>query len=393
MASSVRASLRAVSLEPAHIEDLFSRFGHLKDALNIGVGGVRWPPPLPALERLFAGKMGTPSYSCYGDVLGLRPLRVALLEKHGFLVGGGTDVLVTCGANQAMVNVALTLLDPGDAAIITAPYYFSHRAAIELAGATPIITGFQPDNLQPDVEAVANALVEARGRAKCVIVTSPNNPSGVIIEERRLRAIETACKEHGATLVMDEAYAEITHDGCRHVVPKGEGAVRIFTFSKAFGLAGWRVGYALFPSSLQHEMVKVQDTIATHAVLASQELALAALECGGADFVAEKVAGLAHAREVLWGAVKDTGAVRSQGGYYFCPPLPRSWKRDLATEAEAIRILAEEFKVIVTPGSAFGILGHFRCSYGSLGDDNLKIAAERLRRGLDRLQDTEPRVE
>jgi aspartate/methionine/tyrosine aminotransferase len=347
--------------------------------------------------------------------MGQPELREALLERHGVAASSKLDVVVTAGGNQAMANVCLAVLDPGDAAILVAPYYFSHKAAIDLAGAEAVVTGFEEGSFQPDVGAVTRALETANGCAKMVVVTSPNNPTGVVAEPARLAALASTCAVHGAWLVVDEAYADITHprdDGQAAALAAAIGSplqgaeggvIRLFTFSKGMGMAGWRLGYALFPGALSAAMLKVQDTLPTHAAAASQALGLHALrataprsssgsEAAGEDvgWVAAQVAALAAPRRTLWRAVRDTGCVQGAGAYFFCPPLPLPWRRDAGTEASALTVLAEQFEVLVTPGSAFGVPGHFRCSYGSLPDKELAEGADRLQRGLTHLANMTP---
>jgi aspartate/methionine/tyrosine aminotransferase len=374
--------------------------------------------------------------SCYGDVMGQSELRKALLERHGCAAASMSspaskmDIVVTAGGNQAMANVSLVVLDPGDAAILIAPYYFSHKAAIDLAGAEAIVTGFDKDSFQPNVSEVTRALEAANGRAKMVVVTSPNNPSGVVTEPSRLGALAATCKAHKAWLVIDEAYADITYsDKCNsdaaetsNEVPAAaagnslplldhqDGIIRLFTFSKNFGMAGWRLGYALYPNILSEAMLKVQDTLSTHATLASQSLGLEALKATTAaidsrgeegraasgskgedsEWLAAQVNALHKPREVIWRAVQHTGCVKGQGAYFFCPPLPPAWRRDPTTETMAFDVLANDFKVLVTPGRAFGMPGHFRCSYGSLPDETLAEGANRLHKGLMHLASTAP---
>jgi len=386
-------------------------------------------PPPSALRNFvssFAAEPTMEAMSCYGDVMGQSELRHVLLQRHK--CAPKTDIVVTAGGNQAMANVSLAVLDPGDAAILIAPYYFSHKAAIDLAGAEAIVTGFEEGSFQPDVSAVTGALEAANGRAKMVVLTSPNNPSGVVTEPDRLAALAATCRAHNAWLVLDEAYADITYSSESDAPPAAaaaaaaavgsdapqleyeEGIIRLFTFSKNFGMAGWRLGYALYPNALSEAMLKVQDTLCTHATLASQSLGLEALKATATDssrrgagdgeedgsagedsaWLAAQVNALHKPREVLWRAVQHTGCVKGQGAYFFCPPLPPAWRRDPATETMAFDVLANDFKVLVTPGLAFGVPGHFRCSYGSLPDETLAEGADRLHKGLVHLASTTP---
>ena len=214
-----------------------------------------------------------------------------------------------------------------------------------------------------------------------VVLTTPNNPSGAVVERERMEKLLQACQRLGVWCVVDEAYADFTFDGAEHfdfdalqrrrggVGVAGRGAgdmaprhweprdvlVRLHTFSKSLGMAGWRCGYVLYPKrALGDAMTKIQDAIPTHASIASQEIARFALaehegeerSAGPASerdqsqqvplprppprsppaahrgWVARQVAGLERCRERLWAAVQPMGTVRTTGAFYFLVPLP-----------------------------------------------------------------------
>ena len=476
----VSSSARADATEPPHIDDAIARFRHVGGTSNLALGAVRWQPPVDTSSFLSSSSSSSPpaAWSRYGDVHGLRELRDALLARHGLPPvpdddagggGGGVGVTVTAGANQAFVNVALACLDPEDRVVLCAPYYFSHLAALQLAGGHVEVAPFHQGTMQPDEAYVCRLLEEASAASsssaspsqapvKMVVLTTPNNPSGCVVEAWRIEALVEACRRHGAWLVVDEAYEHFTFDGAAHfdfdalqhqhqhqhhslatLSPSSDGQsrhfhdardvlVRLHTLSKSLGMAGWRCGYVLYPQrSLGRAMTKVQDAIPTHCSIASQRIALEALANAYDDYpeeeeeeeakatpshwVARQVSELEPCREVLWGAVEQTGAVRTDGAFYFLVPLPPAWRvfdsgdsssssssggrcrkaeRAVMLEAAALKVLGERFKVVVTPGSAFGCTGFFRASYGSLPNDQLAVAAQRLNDGLAWLAQNNP---
>ena len=171
--------------------------------------------------------------------------------------------------------------------------------------------------------------------------------------------------------------------------------VSLFTFSKSYGMAGWRVGYLVYPRRLDGALLKVQDTLLTHAPLYCQRLALAALRDLGTPWVRAQVASLAPAREALWRAVAPlfelrraaTGgaptpdkAPQSLGAFYFFVPVPEG-----VPEEEALRLLAEEYRLLLLPGSAFGAEGFLRLSYGALAATEVEPVAARLAEAAARL--------
>lgn len=203
-----------------------------------------------------------------------------------------------------------------------------------------------------------------------------------------MREILQACHDAGAWLIADEAYEDFVYDGEMHHSPAAtttasadlaDGVVSIYTFSKSYGLAGWRVGYMSYPHQLQDTMLKVQDTFPTHATLLSQELATRALLQLGSGWVSQQLRSLDKARSELWDAVQplidasraydrhgcSQATIQPRGAFYYLLPLPKN-----VTESEALALLAQRHQLLLLPGSAFGAPGTLRLSYGCLGDED-----------------------
>ncbi|EOD41505.1 hypothetical protein EMIHUDRAFT_53483, partial [Emiliania huxleyi CCMP1516] len=240
--------------------------------LSLAQGIVHWPPPEAALAAGVAA-MGERSTSLYGPDDGLPELRAALKEKLRVENGiDGGEVMVTAGANQAYTNVVLSLLDAGDAAALFRPYYFNHLMALQMTG-SQLDLWLPPSlpDLQPDIGAL-RAELEARARGdrpplRMLTLVNPGNATGA----------SRLCASHGVWLVADSRQehfsARVMSGSCPARVLQcvsGEHVINVFSFSKAFGMMGWRVGYVSFPAALAPEMLKVQDTIAICPSIASQ---------------------------------------------------------------------------------------------------------------------------
>lgn len=267
--------------------------------------------------------------------------------------------MVTAGANQAFVNVAMTILDPDDVVVLVSPYYFTHLAVVQMANASPVISEFEEGTFQPNVRDVEKILQEHQNQGrpvKAVVVTTPNNPTGVIASAERMLELERLTAEFGAWLVVDETYEAFAFhdrdDGTdKQSMPESlppsiaPHVMRIFSMSKSFGMPGWRVGYVLYPPRLEPVMTKIQDAVPTHASIFSQLLALEALR-HGSTWVQDRVQELRACRQAMWRAVSDCGTVDAHGAFYFFVPLPEPW-RSQEGEDLALQILAEEFRVLV----------------------------------------------
>lgn len=284
------------------------------------------------------------------------------------------EVMVTAGGNQAFLNVVMTLLDPGDEVVLFQPYYFNHLMTLQLAGAKVRLAGCGPD-LSPDIEAL-----DLTERTKMVILVNPANPTGAVCSKADLELLMSKCREAEAWLVSDEAYENFVFDGAKHHSPDGDQVINLYSLSKAYGMAGYRLGYFAYPPDLELELLKVQDTAVVCAAHLSQLMGLAALEQAGSNWVAEKVGSLNANRKVVYKAVKACGTSRTKGAFYFLVPLTKG-----SDDWAVVRKLAQKHQVLVAPGQPFGAPGHLRVSYGNLPVEECNEAAERLAKGLDAL--------
>ena len=394
---------RLARTEPPYIEDVFTKYSAIPDILSLAVGASGWTPPRDAMEKLKPELYSIPpqlEIHHYGSNMGLKGLRDAIEQK---MEDSGVDmssmeVMITCGGNQAFFNVALSLIDEGDRALIIAPYYCSHVSAVQLAGAAVDICPFDPTTLLVSF-AEMRTFFDGTSPPKVVVLTSPNNPSGVIYPDDAIAKIVAFCKGVNAWLIVDEAYQDIVFEGYTVSPPCGkrfqyERIVHVSTFSKAFGMMGWRVGYAVYPSSLSGSMKKVNDTLPTHTAIISQKLALFSMQTSellenekGVNYVEIQLQKLVPVRDKLWGVVKQFGTVKTFGAYYFLVPIP---KRPDLTEELAVHILATQYKVLVMPGAPFGAPGYIRISYGDITSTSDKVnnAIDRIHSGLSYLRDT-----
>ena len=299
-----------------------------KDVLSLAQGIVHWPPPETALAAGRAA-MSEPDTSSYGPDDGLPALRDALKAKLAAENGlTKSEVMVTAGANQAYTNIVLTLMDAGDAALLFRPYYFNHLMALQMTGShAQLVLPPSLPNLQPDLaflrrELESRAADETTPQLKLVTLVNPGNPTGVMIPRATLEEASALCAHHGCWLVVDNTYEHFEYKDCPpHECIEGEHVLNVFSFSKAFGMMGWRVGYVAFPPALGPQLFKVQDTIAICPTIASQKLALGAI-AAGRDWVRQRVSGLAEQKALVLDALAPLGEGAVKGGsgaiYLFC---------------------------------------------------------------------------
>jgi aspartate/methionine/tyrosine aminotransferase len=354
--------------------------------ISLGQGVVHYGPPAAAIDAVRRA-LDDPATHEYQPVAGLPALRERIAAKlraeNGIDVSRGSRVIVTAGANMAFMHAVMATTQPGDEVILPVPFYFNHEMAIEMAGCRAVRVPTD-DRYQLRVDAIAAAVTP---RTRAIVTISPNNPSGAVLQEETLRAVNALCGESGIYHFADEAYEYFTYGNARHVSPgsfpdAAGHTLSMYSLSKAYGFAGWRIGYMAYPAHLEAAMVKSQDTILINPVVASQVAALAALETGRA-YCAPHVRELAEIRDIVvsrLAALAPLATVPAADGAFYCLLRVES-ARDPLTLAER---LVREHKVAVIPGSAFGMTEgcYLRVAYGALQKETVAAGIGRLSDGL-----------
>jgi len=281
------------------------------------------------------------------------------------------------------MNTVLAITDPGDEIIFPVPYYFNHEMAVVMASGRAVAVPTTADH-QLDLDAIAAAITP---RTRAVVTVSPNNPTGAVYPADALRAVNALCRDRGIFHIHDEAYEYFTYDGVAHFSPgsiddASGHTISLFSMSKAYGMASWRVGYMVIPDGLWLAINKVQDTLLICAPAISQRAGIAALLAGPA-YARPHLTGLAGTRAYIYQALSDPAVPcdvpLSQGAFYFFIRVETAMPALALTEH-----LIREHGVAVLPGSAFGAtVGCFlRVSYGALDDETAREGTRRLVAGL-----------
>ena len=353
--------------------------------LSLGQGMVSYPPPAAALQAIhdFGSK---PSDHLYGSPLGdarlLELIAAKLRSENGIDCNSGYSIMVTAGSNMAFLNVLLAIADPGDEIILPLPYYFNQEMAVRMLNCTPVAVATDAD-YQLQLDALRAAITE---KTRAIVTVSPNNPSGAVYPEAALRAVNRLCLEHGLYHISDEAYEYFTYGETRHFSPAGiAGAekytISLFSLSKAYGFASWRIGYVLIPEALLPSLLKVQDTNLICPPLITQRAAIGALETGAA-YCKHRLQQLAKTRSLVAADLLSLQGVHitaTDGAFYLLLKLDTQ-----INDMQLVKSLISEFKVAVIPGSAFGMQNgcYLRVSYGMLDERAAGIAVQRLVDGL-----------
>ncbi|HYM47143.1 MAG TPA: methionine aminotransferase [Burkholderiaceae bacterium] len=234
------------------------------DAVNLGQGFPDFNCD-PRLQQRLTQAMQA-GHNQYAPMAGVPTLRGAIANKNHALYGHRHDpdaeITVTAGATQALMTAILALVDAGDEVIVLEPVYDSYVPAIVLAGGTPVFVPLDHTRgYAPDWERVRNAITP---KTRLVIINFPHNPTGRVLRDDDLAALELIIEQTGVLLISDEVYEHIVFDGAPHrsVMTSPSLAARsvvISSFGKTFHTTGWKVGYACAPAAITAELRKVHQ--------------------------------------------------------------------------------------------------------------------------------------
>jgi aspartate/methionine/tyrosine aminotransferase len=357
-----------------------------EDLIDLGQAIVGLPPPRSAMnmvERYMASTEIHP-YSPDPGTAETRNAIAGFLRTHKGVDGAHPSrVMVTCGANQAFVNTILTITNPGDEVIFFGPNYFDHLFALKLGNCIPVEVKMQltdKNKFVIDFETLQNAITR---RAKCMVVISPGNPTGSLIDTSDMTALCELCHERGLWLISDETYDLLTFSPRGHTCPASldihDRIVVLGSFSKTFALAAWRIGYMYGPEDFIEESIKVQDTVVVCAPVPSQMALMGALQ-DIEVFIEPTLIELKRRMEALLAVLESSRILQPvipDGGTFVLARIAAS-----LTSFELCKDLVKKTGIVSVPGSAFGRYGegYVRFSFGNQPVSRILEAGERLHR-------------
>ncbi|MBN8443029.1 MAG: pyridoxal phosphate-dependent aminotransferase [Thauera sp.] len=385
-------SRRTADIQPFHVMELLRRARELesqgRDIIHMEVGEPDFPTPQPMLEaatRFIAG----------GDVhytsgLGLPALREAIAGFYRDRFGANVAperVIVTAGASGALMLALAATTDPGDEWLLPDPGYPSNRHLVRsfegIARGLPVDAA---SRYQPTPAQIASAWSK---RTRGLMVATPSNPTGTLLSGDEIEALHGQTHAHNGLLLVDEIYQGLTYGVeastalSRPALNAADDVFVVNSFSKYFGMTGWRLGWLVVPP----EYVRTIEKLAQHFYIApstpAQHAALAAFAPATLEILEARRHEFADRRDTLLPALRDVGfrvAAEPQGAFYIYADLSA-----LADDAETLaRRLIEEAGVAATPGIDFGDhlpRRHLRIAY-TTRKERLLEAAERIARVL-----------
>ena len=349
--------------------------------LNLGQGLPGHIPPDDSITVL-KDRLSHPATHVYTPDEGLLELReelsLYLRQKSGIDANPQDEIVITAGANNAFAGTILTLVGHGQNVIMPSPYYFNSVMAVKLAGAEvkeiPVDESFQPRH--EDIEAAIDK------NTRAIFMITPNNPTGAVYEKSTLDRVVDLCIQNDIMLIADETYSRMVFDDATHYSPRSRRdaenhVVTLGSFSKDFGMSGWRVGFTVGPAEFTREFLKVQDTVTICAPTAGQILALEVLK-KGLDTVEKELQRLSLLRDLAYLRMREIDAfeeIYTQGTFYLFPRV-----KGCTDSRKLVMDILQSTGTLVLPGSIFGDAGegHVRISIGPLTPEAVDEAFDRL---------------
>jgi aspartate/methionine/tyrosine aminotransferase len=383
-----RHSRTITSVQPPIIPVVAEWTRNTLGTLSLGQGMVFYPPPERALAAI--SQFGQrPEEHQYGSALGDKRLLELIAEKlraENQINPDAYQIMVTAGTNMAFLNVMLAITDSDDEIILPTPYYFNQEMAIRMLNCTPVAVPTDK-NYQLQLDKIAAAISE---KTRAIVTVSPNNPSGAVYSEHDLRTVNALCRERGLYHICDEAYEYFVYGQAQHFSPASlkeatEHTISLYSLSKAYGFASWRVGYLVMPKHLLPALLKVQDTNLICPPLICQQAAIGALEVGS-DYCKAQLHRLLAIRTQVISRLQEVSdkidLVTTEGAFYLLLKL-HTQRNDL----EVVKTLISDYQVSTIPGCAFGLTDgcYLRLSYGMLDSTRANEAMTRLVKGIKAL--------
>ena len=352
------------------------------DVVDFGAGEPDFPTPdnikraaVRALEQ---------NFTKYTNAGGTLELKQAVCERHAKDFGTNYqpgECLITVGGKHGIFNLTQALINPGDEVVIPVPYWVTYKDVVNYAGGKCVFVGtdeeqgftLTADMIEPYLTA----------RTKIVLINSPSNPSGAVLDRREFEKIYRLTSERGIFLMTDECYCHFLYDSepfsIASLMDAKENVLVAGSLSKTYAMTGWRMGFVLAPARVIGAMMKLQSHSTSNPTSIAQKAAVEALR-GPQDSVTEMLAEYTRRRDFVIArlrAIPGVSCAEPRGAFYAYPNIGVGFRNGISSSAQFADKLLDKAAVAVVPGEAFGTDRHVRISYAT--------SMHELERGLERL--------
>jgi aspartate aminotransferase len=352
-----------------------------------------WTPQFIAQAGIKAINDGFTKYTANNGIPELRENIAQKLKRDNNLEYTSSQIIVSSGAKQSILNALLAIVNDGEEVILPSPYWVSYPEQIKISGGIPVIVNTQ----QSDFKLSADLLEKhISPRTRAIILNSPANPTGVVYRENELSDLAGVLKDQNIWIISDEIYEKIIFDKLRHYSIAGfhhliEKCIVINGFSKSYSMTGWRIGYAAGPLPVVNAMSRIQGHYTSNASSISQKAALAALQ--GPHTEIEKMRETFESRRDYIKSQLDSRDYFSyaypQGAFYFFINISKIFGKQtgdktIQNSIDFCSFVTENFHVVTVPGIAFGANDFIRISFAASQED-LETGMQKLIEAMDQI--------
>jgi len=393
MTTSIKPSVRLTRrVTGIRISPTIAVMNNAQELIGRGVDVVDFGPGEPDFQTpqsiSAAGKRAIDKgQTKYTSNAGTKALRDAIAARYQRRWGArvtADNVIAGTGGKQELFNVILSTVEEGDEVIIPSPYWVSFPDQVQFAGGTPVFAATAAPKFRPTFESIAAVGSE---RTRGVIINSPCNPTGAVIEASELEKIIEWCSARDAFLLFDETYEFFVYHGAQHVSAMRwynehpETVITVNSMSKTFAMTGWRLGFAVGHPNIISAASKIQSHSTSNPSSISQAAALEALSHDAPE-VEEMHQAYSERRAWLVPAINAIDGLcctDPDGAFYLFPEVKAVYGKGKVRDSNSFaQYLLDEARVAVVPGIAFGSDEHVRISYAT--------SMDRLREGVRRIE-------
>ncbi len=357
--------------------------------IDLGVGEPDFPTP----EHIKAAAKEAldQNFTRYTAASGIMPLRQAICDYHNANFGSDYEAANCCvvlGGKQGIFNAVLAMVNPGDEVLLENPCWVSFPEIVNFAEGKNVLIDTESTDFHLTAELVRAAITP---KTKLLIINSPSNPTGRVIDPAEFEKIVRVAVEHNVWVISDECYLQLVYPPHRVNSAAGlppelrERVLIAGSLSKTYAMTGWRVGFTLGPKDWVTEVIKIQSQSATHAASIAQKAAIAALT-GSQQSVAGMLVEYQRRGEWLVPALNEIPGITCsmpEGAFYAFPNVKGLMQEcGFATSKELADELLFKYGIVLTAGSAFGAEGYLRISYAN-SLEAIQEAVERIRQMIE----------
>ena len=360
-------------------------------AINLAQGFPDFDPPKALTDRLAEVSAQGPHQ--YPITMGAPNFRRALAKKCGRFMGRTldpeTEMVITIGSTEAMVDTLLALTNPGDKIIIFSPYFENYRAQTLFVGCEPVFVPLIPPTFRFDADVLEDAF---RQGVKAILICNPSNPSGKVFTRQELEQIASLAIKYDAYVIMDEVYEHIVYAPHQHIYMNSlpgmwERTVSCSSLSKTYSITGWRLGYAIAPQEIMDKIKQFHDFNTVGAASPLMEAAVVGLEMPD-SYYEEFGAHYAHMKQLFTEGLDRIGMEYTdpEGTYFVLANIGKYLKKG-QNDVEFCLEMAEKVGVAAVPGSSF-----FMEDVGNIVRLHFAKKDETLLEALNRLSDLKSKL-